>query len=63
MQFRTLTLTLLAVALTACRSAPNTPPPPPPALPDSAAAALRWVDAHSTAFQSNDSVASPAERA
>lgn len=58
----TLALTLAALVAAACRSAPKTPPPPPPPLADSAAAALRWVDANNAPFRPVDSIASPAER-
>jgi erythromycin esterase len=53
-----------ALALVAgCHSAPPPPPPPPPApLSDSAAAALRWVDAHVVGFGAADSVATASER-
>lgn len=52
-----------AATLAACHSAPPAPPPPPPPLSDSAAAALRWVQARASIFAPEDSTASPAERA
>jgi len=56
-------VTVSALALVAaCHSAPPPPPPPPAPLSDSAAAALRWVDAHVTAFGATDSLATPSER-
>jgi erythromycin esterase-like protein len=61
--FSLLLLSIVAVG-SACHSAPPPPPPPPPrALNDSAAGALRWVDAHAASFNIADSVASAGERA
>jgi len=48
--------------IVACHSKPAVAPPPPPPLPDSEAAALRWIEAHNTPFRGMDSVASPGER-
>lgn len=75
MQFRSSTLAvslaLGAAIVVACHSAPPPQPstpatPPTPATPstalsDSAAAALKWVDANGAAFQPADSVASSGE--
>ncbi|MGH7620697.1 MAG: erythromycin esterase family protein [Gemmatimonadaceae bacterium] len=57
-----LVLGSFAIAAIACHHAPPPPPPPPRTLGDSAAAALRWVDAHAAPFDLADSVASSAER-
>jgi erythromycin esterase len=61
--FASILLVSAVAGIVACRSKPQAAPPPPPPLPDSAAAALRWVEAHYTVFRGMDSVASPAERA
>ncbi|HEY7394063.1 MAG TPA: erythromycin esterase family protein [Gemmatimonadaceae bacterium] len=61
--FASILLVSVVAGVVACRSKPQAAPPPPTPLPDSAAAALRWVEAHSTAFHGMDSVASPNERA
>jgi erythromycin esterase-like protein len=55
-------LTFAVAAVVACRSKAAVAPPPPPPLPDSQAAALRWIEAQYTPFRGQDSVASPAER-
>jgi erythromycin esterase-like protein len=55
-------LSFAVAAVVACHSKPTAAPPPPPPLPDSEAAALRWIEAHYTPFGGLDSVASPAER-
>jgi erythromycin esterase len=48
----------------ACHSKPPAPPPAPTPLTDSAAAALRWVQAHASTFTPSDSLtASASERA
>jgi erythromycin esterase len=52
-----------AAVFAACHSAPPLPPPPPVPLSDSAAAAVRWVEAHAAPFAIADSVASSDERA
>jgi erythromycin esterase len=57
-----LPLATAAAAALACHSAPPPPAPPPRVLNDSAAGALRWVDAHASPFNIADSVASSAER-
>ncbi|HTE46492.1 MAG TPA: erythromycin esterase family protein [Gemmatimonadaceae bacterium] len=54
-------LPVVAIAM-ACHSAPPPAPPPPVTLSDSAAAAVRWVDAHAVGVPSADSVASAAEQ-
>jgi erythromycin esterase len=54
---------LSAIAVvSACHSAPPPPPPAPVPLSDSAAAAVRWVEAHAAPFGASDSVASASER-
>lgn len=57
-----LVLASAAATTIACHSAPPPPPPPPRTLNDSAAGAVRWVDAHTMPFEIADSVASTAER-
>jgi len=55
-------LSFAVAAVVACHSKASVAPPPPPPLPDSEAAALRWIEAHYTPFSGMDSVASPGER-
>lgn len=59
---RTLAVVTAIAIIAACHSAPPPPPPPPVPLSDSAAAAVRWVDAHAAPFGASDSVASAAEQ-
>ena len=54
----------VALATAGCHSnKPQLPPPPPPPLSDSAAAALRWIDAHAVAVATLDSTRPTADRA
>lgn len=62
LSLRTATVVSAIAILTACHSAPPPPPPAPVPLSDSAASAVRWVDAHAAPFGATDSVASAAER-
>lgn len=56
-------LALSVAAVAACAKSAPPPPPAPVALSDSAASALRWVQAHALAIPASDSVESAEDRA
>ncbi|HVX38131.1 MAG TPA: erythromycin esterase family protein [Gemmatimonadaceae bacterium] len=64
MNTRTIIVVALSgLAIAACTKSAPPPPPAPVALTDSAAAALRWVDAHALAISPSDSVETAEDRA
>ncbi|MEP6491978.1 MAG: erythromycin esterase family protein [bacterium] len=61
--FYRIVVALPAIAFAmACHSATPAPPPPPVTLSDSAASAVRWVEAHAVRVPASDSVAGAAEQ-
>lgn len=57
-----LVATVVITAAACHRNKPQLPPPPPPPLGDSAAAALRWIDAHAVSVATLDSTRPAADR-